>query len=372
VRARLLALGAATAALGAPASAAAANEPLLPDLRPVALTQGVNVGVYAEGDRRFLDVGFRIANLGAGPLELAPLPEPASAADPAADCDGDGDPANDRPERQNVYLDADSNGEFDRDIDSDYDERAGGCSVFHPGHSHWHAAVLDTDVIALDGGVRAGGLDKLTFCLVDYSPFNSGLPGFDPDGFYGFPGCNPTDPQGISVGWYDQYVLGLAGQQIDVTNMAAGTYCVRQTVDSSASIDELDETNNVAETRVQIDPAPPSLAVLSGSCELGSEPPTIDTTAPDTQLLRAPTQRRLTSRRALRAQFGFGASEAEARFECSLDDAAFVECASPAELRLRARRGVWTRHSFAVRAVDPAGNADGSPAMWTGKVKRRR
>jgi hypothetical protein len=176
--------------------------------------------------------------------------------------------------------------------------------------------------------------------------------------------------QGISVAWYDQYVIGLTGQQIDVTDMAPGTYCLRQTVDSSGSIDELNEANNVVETRIQMDPAATTLAVLNGACAAGPEPPLVDSTPPDTVLLRAPKNRHRTRRRAARVQFGFGATEGESRFECSVDDGPFKACSSPHEERLRVRRGVWTRHAFAVRAVDAAGNPDGSPATWSGKVRR--
>jgi hypothetical protein len=63
------------------------------------------------------------------------------------------------------------------------------------------------------------------------------------------------------------------------------------------------------------------------------------------------------------ASFNFSASEAGATFECALDGVAFTGCVSPITytgLGLGA-------HTFMVRAVDPAGNVDPTPAAfaWT-------
>ncbi len=370
VRRRWILAGLALSALVWPA-AATAQQPLLPDLTPLKLVDGETVDVYFDGGRTILDVGFRAPNIGDGPLELVPLPEPP-AGDPAADCDGDGDAANDRPERQNVYLDEDGNGVFDRSTDTTVEARGGGCSVFHPAHNHWHAAVMSVDLISLDSGQQAGALDKLTFCVVDLVPFDLSLPGFDPDPYYA--ACSPTDPEGISPGWYDEYSVGLAGQQLDVTDLEAGSYCVRQVLDSTHSIDELDDANNVAETRIDMDPATSALQVRSDACAVATQggPPVVDSTAPDTTLLYSPRPRFKTLHRWVTVRFDFGAAEPNSTLECSIDGGSFASCSSPVEARLRARRGTWTDHSFQVRALDAAGNADTSPASWTGQVKRRK
>ena len=84
-----------------------------------------------------------------------------------------------------------------------------------------------------------------------------------------------------------------------------------------------------------------------------------DTRAPETRIAAGVPA--VTSASA--ARFVFASDEAAVRFECRLDAAAFAPCASPAAFGGLAPGA----HTFAVRAVDWAGNADGSPAgaAWT-------
>jgi Ca2+-binding RTX toxin-like protein len=62
--------------------------------------------------------------------------------------------------------------------------------------------------------------------------------------------------------------------------------------------------------------------------------------------------------------FGFLSNDDEATFECKLDDGDFEACTSPKEY-LGLSEG--SSHTFEVRAVDPAGNTDTTPASrdWT-------
>jgi large repetitive protein len=85
----------------------------------------------------------------------------------------------------------------------------------------------------------------------------------------------------------------------------------------------------------------------------------IDATAPDTTIDSGPSG----STTATTADFGFSSAEPGATFECQLDGGAWTACSSP---RSYSGLGVGS-HSFAVRALDALGNADGTPASrsWT-------
>jgi hypothetical protein len=64
--------------------------------------------------------------------------------------------------------------------------------------------------------------------------------------------------------------------------------------------------------------------------------------------------------------FRFAADDPTARFECRLDDAEWRHCKSPKRVgpsKLRAGR-----HVFRVRATDPRGNVERSPAVWRFRV----
>jgi hypothetical protein len=90
---------------------------------------------------------------------------------------------------------------------------------------------------------------------------------------------------------------------------------------------------------------------------------TVDGTPPETTLdpLLGPGEGALVT--LLTAEFGFSANQIGSTFECKLDGAAFQVCTSPKTLT-----GLSPGpHTFQVRAKDPAGNYDPSPAVrnWT-------
>ncbi len=79
-----------------------------------------------------------------------------------------------------------------------------------------------------------------------------------------------------------------------------------------------------------------------------------DLTPPETSILSGPAD--LTSDRT--ADFTFASDEVGSTFECRLDAAAFAGCTSPTSLT-----GLTVgQHTFEVRAIDPSGNVDASPA----------
>ena len=88
---------------------------------------------------------------------------------------------------------------------------------------------------------------------------------------------------------------------------------------------------------------------------------TVDTTPPETTIGLHPDP--VTA--ATDASFAL-AAEAGASFECKLDTAAFAACTSPQSYSGLAEGG----HSFEVRATDPAGNTDPTPASFAWTVDR--
>ena len=95
------------------------------------------------------------------------------------------------------------------------------------------------------------------------------------------------------------------------------------------------------------------MRVLSGECP---------TDAPDTTITDGPPAR-TTSRTAM---FRFSSNEPAATFQCSLDAAPFAACLTPDTTGPLADGG----HTFAVRAVDPIGNVDPTPAERSFAVAR--
>jgi len=83
---------------------------------------------------------------------------------------------------------------------------------------------------------------------------------------------------------------------------------------------------------------------------------TVDTHAPDTQIGARPSALAGPAETTI----AFAADEASS-FSCSLDGAAFVDCASPLDLGTLADGP----HTFAVRATDPAGNQEETPATYS-------
>jgi large repetitive protein len=88
---------------------------------------------------------------------------------------------------------------------------------------------------------------------------------------------------------------------------------------------------------------------------------TVDVTAPETTITDAPTGPSGPS-----VSFSFGSTEAGATFQCRLDGAAWTSCTSPTILTALTDGP----HTFEVRATDPAGNTDATPATHAWSVDR--
>jgi hypothetical protein len=90
---------------------------------------------------------------------------------------------------------------------------------------------------------------------------------------------------------------------------------------------------------------------------------TVDVTPPDTVITTGPPEGARTSART--AMFTFTGAGDGGHYECRVDGGPFAACTGPASDFI-ANLGLGL-HSFEVRAIDPAGNVDGSPASrsWT-------
>jgi hypothetical protein len=105
----------------------------------------------------------------------------------------------------------------------------------------------------------------------------------------------------------------------------------------------------------------------------GSGPAPEDTTPPTTELTKTPKKKVKSKKKKAKVSFEFTGADAVTpasglKFECSLDGGEFASCASP--FRAKVKKG---KHSFAVRALDAAGNVDATPASFnfTVKVKKK-
>ncbi|HJR37735.1 MAG TPA: lysyl oxidase family protein, partial [Nocardioidaceae bacterium] len=249
--------------------------PLKPDLKtldrgPVRLCQESVTALHRRDacrstGRTVLRISTFIGNAGQGPLEYAPV---SPAQDIPADCRGDGDTDldgdgdledNDVLVQQLIYEDGNGNGTYQRLTDTGFTGVDVGCRYFHPEHDHYHVEAFSRFLLCSEQTgtvVRTG--NKISFCVADTNYFDLSLPGAPTrgNGFYSDDDCDgQLSIQGISVGWYDLYAWGLPGQEIDVTGLPAGTYCLIVRADPDNLIDETNESNNDRLRRLFIDPA---------------------------------------------------------------------------------------------------------------------
>lgn len=95
--------------------------------------------------------------------------------------------------------------------------------------------------------------------------------------------------------------------------------------------------------------------------------PTVpDRTAPRTRILARPPAVLTTTKARARAVFRFASSERGSSFRCKLDRKPYRPCVSPRAYLLK--RG---RHTVRIFAIDASGNADGTPALLSLRVRRR-
>jgi Lysyl oxidase len=67
-----------------------------------------------------------------------------------------------------------------------------------------------------------------------------------------FGDCSQDSATGLSIGWSDYYPWFLEGQELDVTDLRDGRYCLRMTADPADRIRESDETNDARTTLLRL------------------------------------------------------------------------------------------------------------------------
>lgn len=256
---------AAIAAIVAVSPAGAGSVALDPDLVTMPI-EASDLGMERKGGRSLLRFSNEVGNRGAGPLEINP-------SEVSADCDGDGDPVNDRDAFQRIYADADADGLYDPPEPVER-ERIFGCMRYHPAHDHWH--VLDFAHYELrrePSGKLALRARKVGFCVVDNRlafPGEGAATGpFYPTGpaeQTAQRGCQEAETQGLSPGWADIYLLGLPGQSLDVSALRRGRYCLASIVDPRNLLEERDEDNNATSVRLALRPRLLSARITRRPC----------------------------------------------------------------------------------------------------------
>jgi hypothetical protein len=238
--------GVGVLAASAPRPASAGSPPaLLPDVivRPI-----VEIRIQKRTGVKLLRFASIIGNAGAGVVELKP-DTPANSA--VNDCDGDGDPMNDRKAFQRIFGDTDGDGVFTRRDDEVRLKRFAGCSFFHAEHDHWHFEEFARyRLVKPKTGRVVASSEKVSFCVRDSINFDAGLPGSPGSIHYG--NCTQDSITGLSIGWADYYGSTLPGQELDIRGLPDGRYCLRTEADPTDRLRESNETNNGRSTMVRI------------------------------------------------------------------------------------------------------------------------
>lgn len=218
---------------------------LLPDVIVRPLTE---IRIEKSAGVKLLRFASIIGNRGPGVVELNPDSPSRSAVN---DCDGDGDPLNDRQAFQRLYRDADADGVFTRGVDTVFNRRYAGCSVFHAEHGHWHFEEFARyRLLRPKTGRLAATSEKVSFCVRDSIRFAATLRGSPPAPHFG--DCTQDSVTGLSIGWADYYASNLPGQELDIRGLRDGRYCLRTWADPGDRLVESRDGNNGRSTLVRI------------------------------------------------------------------------------------------------------------------------
>jgi len=108
-------------------------------------------------------------------------------------------------------------------------------------HGHWHdVGFAHVQILDSTGQVTISNSRKLAYCAEDSYRFQNGP---DVNCF----GSTTCDAQGLSIGWVDVYGPDLDCQFMDITNIPAGSYILRQCVNPLLTFLEATSENNCAD-----------------------------------------------------------------------------------------------------------------------------
>jgi len=226
------------------AASTSASGDLLPDL--VTRTPGkVYLQITPRG-KHLVRFSNEVVNVGTGPLELRPR---------VGDCNRNGKPDDDRASWQRIYRDADGDGRFTRGVDIRFRVISAGCTRYHAAHKHWHFDALAEYAIrpVYSAGPLLAGGKKVSSCVLDTRRRLPKMPGSPRRKYYG--GCRRDSVGGISIGWGDLYGARVSGQELEVSSLEDGAYCLVSRADPENRLKESNERNNVRTTRIELSSA---------------------------------------------------------------------------------------------------------------------
>jgi hypothetical protein len=222
----------------ATASPGGASRELLPDL-VTRKPYKIFLQVTPRG-KRLIRFSNEVVNVGTGPLELRPR---------ADDCNRDGNLDNDRTSYQRIYRDVNGDDAFTRGVDVRFRTRRAGCTRFHPAHKHWHFEALAAYTLCTGApGTELAAGKKVSSCVLDARRRLPRAPGSPRRKYYR--SCRRDSIGGISIGWGDVYGARISGQELEVTGLLDGVYCLRSYADPENRLFESNEQNNARSTRI--------------------------------------------------------------------------------------------------------------------------
>jgi hypothetical protein len=172
-----------------------------------------------------------------------------------------------------------------------------------------------------------------------------------------------ADPMFVDPGAGD-YGLQAASPLIDAGNPAAPAPGATDLDGDPRAIDGNGDCTTRRDIGAEERVTTPNPACAPPPPPSGGPPSSGDEDPPETEITKGP--KRKSKKR--KAKFEFSADEPGSTFECALDKKPFEPCTSPKRYKKLKRR----RHSFQVRSIDQAGNADETPDLHKFRVKKKR